>query len=127
MIKRLLLSIVALTVLGTGVAALSPATALADSKSEICKGVNAASATSGCSDTTLTINNIIGVFLDLFSAIIGIIAVVMIVVGGFKYITANGDSGTITSAKHTIVYALIGLVVVALAQTIVKFVLDKAT
>jgi hypothetical protein len=46
--------------------------------------------------------------------------------GGFKYITSGGDSGNVTAAKNTIMYALIGLVVVALAQLIVRFVLGKA-
>ncbi len=59
--------------------------------------------------------------------VIGIVAVVMIMVGGFKYVTAGGDSSNITSAKHTIIYALIGLVIVAMAQFLVQFVLDKAT
>jgi hypothetical protein len=51
----------------------------------------------------------------------------MIIIGGLKYITSSGDSNNITSAKNTILYAIIGLVVVALAQFIVKFVLGKAT
>ena len=61
----------------------------------------------------------------MFSAIVGIIAVVMIIVGGIKYITSGGDSGNVTAAKNTILYAVIGLVVVALAQIIVKFVLGR--
>jgi hypothetical protein len=51
----------------------------------------------------------------------------MIIWGGLRYITSGGDSAKITSAKNTIIYALIGLVVVALAQFIVKFVLAKVT
>ncbi len=51
----------------------------------------------------------------------------MIIVGGLKYITSGGDSGNITSAKNTILYAIVGLIVVALAQIIVRFVLQRAT
>ena len=51
----------------------------------------------------------------------------MIMVGGFKYITSGGDSGNITGAKNTILYAVVGLVVVALAQIIVRFVLARTT
>jgi TctA family transporter len=65
--------------------------------------------------------------LNLFSAVVGIIAVVMIIVGGIQYITSGGDSGNVTKAKNTILYAVIGLVVVALAQIIVKFVLGRFT
>jgi len=71
------------------------------------------------------IQDIVTLIVNIFSVVVGIVAVIMIVVGGFKYITSGGDSGNITSAKNTIVYAIIGLVVVALAQFIVKFVLNK--
>jgi hypothetical protein len=51
----------------------------------------------------------------------------MIVVGGFRYVTSAGDSTKVGSAKNTILYALIGLIIVALAQIVVRFVLSKAT
>jgi hypothetical protein len=76
---------------------------------------------------TQKIQDIVTLVVNIFSIVVGIVAVIMIVVGGFKYITSGGDSGNITSAKNTIVYAVIGLVIVALAQFIVKFVLDKVT
>jgi hypothetical protein len=63
--------------------------------------------------------------INFFSVIIGIIAVVMIIIGGFRYIISDGDSGKITVARNTIVYALIGLILVAFAQIIVKFVLTR--
>lgn len=72
------------------------------------------------------LNNIITLVINVFSVVVGFIAIVMIIYGGFKYITSSGDSGNITAAKNTIMYALIGLVVVALAQLIVRFVLGKA-
>lgn len=126
--KRLLASLLLLCVLSFGAIFLAPMPeAFADSKSQVCEGVNAAAGSTGCTDGTSDINNIITVFLNLFSVIIGIVAVVMIMVGGYKYITANGDSSNITSAKHTIIYALVGLVIVAMAQFMVQFVLDKAT
>lgn len=71
------------------------------------------------------LNDIITKGVDILSIIIGVVAVVMIMVGGLKYITSGGDANSITGAKNTILYAIIGLVVVALAQIIVKFVLAK--
>lgn len=76
---------------------------------------------------TQKIQDIVTLIVNIFSIIVGIVAVIMIVVGGFKYITSGGDSGNITSAKNTIVYAVIGLVIVALAQFIVKFILNKVS
>ena len=69
----------------------------------------------------LTVETIINAILY----IIGIVAVVMIVIGGFRYVVSSGDSSAVTSAKNTIMFAVIGLVVAGLAYTIVNFVIDK--
>ncbi|HEY5806227.1 MAG TPA: pilin [Candidatus Saccharimonadales bacterium] len=122
--KRIVLAILVLVSLFSAVYALQPSTALAASpKDEICKGINTASG-SGCENgdqLTGVIRNIV----NIFSIIIGIFAVIMVMVSGFKYITDAGDSGNIASAKNTLIYAIIGLVVAALSQTLVKFVLDQ--
>lgn len=89
---------------------------------------NGASCTNTNTDQGATnINNIIKTIINIFSLIVGIVAVIMIIVGGFRYITSGGDSGNVSSAKNTIIYAIIGLVIVALAQFIVQFVLNKVT
>ncbi len=74
-----------------------------------------------------TVDNIIKLVINILSLIVGVVSVIMIIIGGLKYITSGGDSGNITGAKNTILYAIIGLVVVALAQVVVKFVLAKTT
>lgn len=83
----------------------------------------------GCSPETgqgtERIQGIVETVINIFSVIVGIVAVIMIIWGGFKYITSGGDSGNITSAKNTIIYAIIGLVIVALAQFFVQFVLEQ--
>jgi len=79
------------------------------------------------SDATTKINDIIHTIVNLLSAIVGVVAVIMIIVGGFRYITSGGNDTSVTSAKNTILYAIIGLVVVALAQLIVRFTLSKLT
>lgn len=86
--------------------------------------------TSGCDapqDTTTTVNNTVALVINIFSWIVGVISVIMIIWGGFKYITSGGDSNNVTAAKNTILYAIIGLVIVALAQVIVRFVIGTAT
>jgi hypothetical protein len=81
-----------------------------------------------CSGTTgVGINNLASIghtVVNYFSILIGVVAVIMIIVGGFRYITSGGDSGKVGSAKNTLIYAIIGLVIVALAQIIVHFVLS---
>lgn len=60
---------------------------------------------------------------NLLLYIVGIVAVIMVIVGGFLYITSSGDPGRTKSAKDTIVYAVIGIVVALLAYAIVNFVI----
>lgn len=98
------------------------------SKDQACKGATISSGGGACDKTAGDkLNSVIRTIIDLFSVIVGIVAVVMIIVGGVKYITSGGASDKVTSAKSTILYAVIGLIVVALAQIIVRFVLSKAS
>jgi hypothetical protein len=76
---------------------------------------------------TSKVNDLIKEIVNILSIVVGIVAVVMIIIGGFRYITSGGASEKVTGAKNTILYALIGLVIVALAQVIVRFVLSKTT
>ena len=56
--------------------------------------------------------------------IVGIVAVIMLIVGGIKYVISGGDSKKVTDAKNTVLYAIIGLVVAFLAFAIVNFVIS---
>lgn len=101
----------------------APQAAFAAPKDEICEGIGEASG-EGCGDGE-ELTNVVHNIINIFSIIVGIVAVIMIMVAGFKYITAAGDSTALTSARHTLTYALVGLGIVGFSQTIVKFVLDK--
>ncbi len=69
-------------------------------------------------DTTQKIVNIV-------SVIVGAAAVVVIIVAGITMTTSQGDSGKIKSSRDAIIYATVGLVVTALARTIVIFVINR--
>lgn len=56
---------------------------------------------------------------------VGVISVIMIIIGGFRYVLSGGDSKNTTAAKDTILYAIIGLVVALLAYTIANFVIKQ--
>jgi len=62
------------------------------------------------------------VVVNILLFILGAIAVVMIVIGGIRYATSNGESSNIKAAKDTILYAVIGLIVAIMAYAIVNFV-----
>jgi len=109
--------------------ALVPAVAVAqpDIKEGLCEGANLQVGATDCNEDNPedTVNNIITTVINIFSLLVGVVAVIMIIIGGIKYITSGGDSNNISAAKTTIIYAIIGLVIVALAQVIVRFVLTR--
>ena len=61
--------------------------------------------------------------LNAVIGVLGIVAVIVIIIGGVTYMTSSGDAGKVKKAKDTILYGVIGLVVVALAFAIVNFVI----
>ncbi len=81
------------------------------------------SASTAGAGTSLT--DFISKALNVLSIVVGAIAVVMIIIGGFRYVTSGGKEEGVKGAKNSILYALIGLVIVALAQIIVRFVLNR--
>ncbi len=74
----------------------------------------------GDGGTFATITNVL-----LF--IVGAIAVIMIVIGGLRYVLSGGNSDQITAAKNTILYAIVGIIVALLAYAAVNFVLTSFT
>lgn len=68
-----------------------------------------------------------GVFKQITNTIlyiVGIVAVIMLIIGGIKYVVSGGDAKKVTDAKNTVLYAIIGLVVAFLAFAIVNFVIS---
>ena len=126
--KRILLAAFALLSLSVAgvVATAAPQAVYADAQQQICEGIGAASG-ANCSDGSKKINSTIKGVIGLFSTIVGIAAIIVIIAAGFRYVTSGGDSGKINSAKTELTYAIVGLVVAAMAQFIVKFVLNKTT
>lgn len=111
-------------------AVLAPVAVLAAPQDAICAGIGSASDGSGdCAENPddTNVSSVLGTVITLLSVILGIVAVIMVIVGGFKYVTSGGDSGKTASAKNTIIYALIGIFVAALAQVLVHFVINRTT
>lgn len=67
-----------------------------------------------------------GVFSKISSVllfIVGAIAVIMIVIGGLRYVISGGDASQVQAAKNTILYALVGVIVAIIAYAAVNFVI----
>jgi hypothetical protein len=70
--------------------------------------------------------SIIRAAINVLSIVIGAAAVFVIILSGLRYVTSGGDSAKVTSAKTTLIYALIGVAVAALAQLLVHLVLYQS-
>jgi len=95
-------------------------------QNDACDGLNQLNNNSqACGKGQSVITKIVAAVINILSTVIGIAAVIMIIVAGFKYITSGGDAGNVSSAKNTLVYALVGIAVAVLAQFLVHFVINK--
>lgn len=83
----------------------------------------ASSISGGLSGASLT--DSISLIVNMLIFIIGMAAVIMLVIGGFKYVFSQGNEKAVSSAKDTILYAIIGIVVALLAYAVVNFVLGS--
>lgn len=81
--------------------------------------------TAVCASKDDQVDSVLKTVINILLYIIGIVAVIMIIIGGIRYTTSNGDSSSIKSAKDTILYAVIGLVVAIMAWAIVNFVVTS--
>lgn len=63
--------------------------------------------------------------VDTILIIAGLVAVIMIIVGGFRYVTSGGDQSATAAAKSTVLYAVVGLIIAIASFAIVNFVLVK--
>src|ERR1700727_1547693 len=114
------------TLLLTASAAAAAPTYMAASdafQSAACNGLSQLNSAQGCGTGGQTaITKVVKGVLTVLSIVLGIAGVIMVVISGFKYITSGGDAGAVSSAKRTLIYALVGLVVAALSQFLVQFV-----
>lgn len=125
--KKLRTTILSLaTMIGLAAAPLVPMTVLADSNNpadSIQQGVSGVGGGDSASQDDL--KNDIKTIVNVMLFILGAIAVIMIIVGGIRYTTSNGDAQQTKGAKDTILYAVVGLVVAILAYAIVNFVISS--
>lgn len=100
-----------------------------DTSGGITSGVNAAKG-SGTSQSLFGNGTDQGLFRTIANVllfVIGAISVIMLIIGGIRYTTSNGDQTAVTNAKNTIMYAIIGLVIAILSWALVDFVVGSLT
>ena len=123
--KKYMISILAVVL--TLVTLAWPIPLLASPASDACEGIKLAGGTCDSGGADGDVKKLVQVIVNTLSIIVGAASVIMIIVGGFRYVISGGDSNGVSGAKNTIMYAIIGLVVVIFAQVIVAFVYSNAT
>lgn len=104
--------------------ALSPDSALAAGPVDVLDSCNDPGRVCAGTDKG-SLNGILKNIINLLLFVIGIISVIMIIIGGFRYATSAGDAGQTKSARDTIIYAVVGLVIAVMSFAIVNFVLAR--
>lgn len=121
-IKLIVLTII--SIVGISTATITPTASAVDACQELPQGsaaYNAAGCGGGGDQLPIVIKNI----LIAIIGISGLIAVIFIIIGGVQYMSSSGDPAKVKKAKDTILYALIGLAICALAFAIVNFTIDE--
>lgn len=114
--------------LASAASAIDCSSSTLSAKSAIQCGECGASSQSSCTPGSGgSLDSLVKEILNILSVIVGIAAIIMIIVAGLRYITSAGEAEKVKGAKNTLLYAVIGLIIVALAQTITHFVLTEAT
>lgn len=111
-----------LMMLGLAGAVLQPVYADCDPSAGVTGGVGCAGDGSSQPQKLFGADGIFTKVINFLLFFVGVVSVIMIIYGGIQYTTSAGDSGKVTSAKNTILYAIVGLIVSILAYAIVNFV-----
>ena len=116
--KKILLSFTALLAIAT---TMLPAPIVnAGAKDSINNGINT---TTNAANSGKDFNGVIDTVINTMLFIVGILSVAMIIYSGIRYVTAHGDKSQIESAKNTLIYSIVGLVIAIIAYAVVNWVL----
>lgn len=94
---------------------------------DVCQGEVASNpaCTAGNEDPITGANGVIMRIANITAFGAGAIAVIMIIFAGFRLVKSGGDPSKVTVARETIIYALVGIIVIVTARLIVGFVISK--
>ena len=117
--------ITGLLTIGFGVALVTaPVSALGEGGAPA--GINAARGDNTPSNLVNGDSSIVRRAINIMLFGVGVLSVVMLIFGGFRYVISGGKKESVTNAKNTILYAIIGLLVAVFAYAIINFILSAA-
>ena len=131
-IKKILAAALAVPLLAFGSGAVLLTATAAASDLSIQGGANAAQGNDQTGDAASLFGEdgqggIFRTITNVMLFLIGAISVIMLIIGGIRYVVSGGDSTAVQNAKNTILYAIVGVVVAILAYAVVNFVIGEFT
>lgn len=127
-IKKGIQSLLVVPVLALGISLVVPVLQPVDVNAAFDQGLQDGADSSKGKDQQADLFGDEGIFKTITNVllfIIGAISVIMLIIGGIRYTTSNGDSTAVTNAKNTILYAVVGIIVALLAYALVNFVISS--
>ncbi|WP_369000401.1 hypothetical protein TM074_00155 [Candidatus Nanosynbacter sp. TM7-074] len=117
--------VTALLTIGLGIALVgTPVSALGEGGASA--GIGAARGDNTPSNLVNGDSSIIKRAINIMLFAVGVLSVVMLIFGGFRYVISGGKKESVTNAKNTILYAIVGLLVAVFAYAIINFILGAA-
>lgn len=124
--KYLLLTVVSMLVMLGAAAPVLHAQSVDEAKRQACIGSGGDYVGGQCVErggTGGSLENTIKSIANILVFIVGVAAVILLIIGGLRYVLSGGDQAGIEGAKNTILYSIIGIIVAFMAYAIVNFVL----
>lgn len=96
-------------------------------KCSACEAINELGSSQNCASGGSNVTSLLSVVVNILSYVVGAIAVIMIIISAIRFAASGGNATSVESAKKTLIYAIIGLAVAALAQVIIHLTLTTAS
>ena len=127
-IKKVLQSLLLVPVLALGVSLVAPVVSPTEVNAAFEGGIETGASNAKGDGQQESLDAEDGVFKTVTNVmlyIIGAVSVIMLIIGGIRYVVSGGESSAVTGTKNTILYAVVGIIVAIVAYAIVNFVITS--
>lgn len=123
--KKSIISIAIMTCAVFGASVLSTASLSGSVSAQVSKGIDTATTSEMKGKSIDGDKGLIKTVVNVLLWAVGILSVIMIIFSGFRYITSSGDASKTKSARSTLIYSVVGLIVAIMAWAIVNMVINR--
>ena len=123
--KKSIISIAIMTCAVFGVSVLSTASLSGSVSAQVSKGIDTATTSEMKGKSIDGDKGLIKTVVNVLLWAVGVLSVIMIIFSGFRYITSAGDASKTKSARSTLIYSVVGLIVAIMAWAIVNMVINR--